>query len=161
MSGVAVVGGGHNGLVAAAYLARSGLDVTVFEARDQVGGCASTVDALGVRVNICNCDHVMVRSTPIVSELDLSAHGLTYLDLEPHSLNLTWAGYPPWFGFHDVDATLDSISRSYPGQVAGYRRWVDDALPVVDLVRQVTNDVRLCNHRQAKHSNQIMPTHPM
>ena len=40
---VVVVGGGHNGLICAAYLARAGLQVTVVEARSTVGGCASTV----------------------------------------------------------------------------------------------------------------------
>ena len=48
---VIVLGGGHNGLVCAAYLARSGLDVTVVERREMVGGCAVTetvdVDGLG------------------------------------------------------------------------------------------------------------------
>src|SRR5437660_8271041 len=79
-----IVGGGHNGLVCAAYLAKAGLDVLVLEARDSVGGCASTVAALdGARVNICNCDHTMVLGTPIVEELDLAAHGLRYLPLDP------------------------------------------------------------------------------
>jgi len=46
---VAVVGAGHNGQICAAYLARAGLDVVLLEARGSVGGCASTVAALGAR----------------------------------------------------------------------------------------------------------------
>ncbi|MGA1437785.1 MAG: FAD-dependent oxidoreductase, partial [Ilumatobacteraceae bacterium] len=57
-----VVGGGHNGLIAAAYLARAGVETLLVEARDHVGGCASTVTDLGARFNICNCDHTMIRA---------------------------------------------------------------------------------------------------
>ena len=83
-----VVGGGHNGLICGAYLARAGMRTVVLEARSTAGGCASTVDALGARVNICNCDHNVFRTTPIADELDLARHGLRYLDVEPAQVNL-------------------------------------------------------------------------
>src|SRR5688500_5096526 len=86
-----VVGAGHNGLVCAAYLARAGVRTVLVEARDAVGGCASTVDAVGARVNICNCEHVAVRSVPLIEELDLARHGLRYVDLDLTSVALSWA----------------------------------------------------------------------
>ena len=67
---IIVVGGGHNGLICAAYLARAGHDTLLVEARDAVGGCASTVDALGARFNICNCDHTFIRAMPIIDDLE-------------------------------------------------------------------------------------------
>ena len=138
---VAVVGAGHNGLICAAYLARAGLDVVLLEARGSVGGCASTVDALGVRVNACNCDHISIRSTPVLEELGLHEHGLRYIDVDPAQLSMLWEDGRPWFLFHDVERTLDALRIAHPGEVDGYRRYMEMAVPVARLLLEVALEV--------------------
>lgn len=139
MHDVAVVGAGHNGLICAAYLARTGLDVVVLESRPSTGGCSATVEALGARVNVCNCDHIMVRSTPIVDELDLEQHGLRYLESDPAQLALPWGGGAPWFLFREVERTLDSLRAAHPSEVESYRRYLRAALPAAQLVIELAN----------------------
>lgn len=131
---VVVIGAGHNGLVTAAYLAQAGLSVALFEARPTVGGCSSSERMGNASVNICNCDHITFRTTPIMEELDLANHGLRYLDVEPNQLNLDWGGGPAWAISHSVETTLEILAHTYPDQVEGYRRYVADALPVAQLV---------------------------
>lgn len=73
---VVVVGGGHNGLVCAAYLARGGKDVTVLEAAEEVGGAAVTREfAPGFRVSACA--HLLnLLDASVADELRLASHGL-------------------------------------------------------------------------------------
>jgi phytoene dehydrogenase-like protein len=137
MADVIVVGAGHNGLICAAYLARAGLDTLLVEARPEVGGCASTVSDLGARFNICNCDHTMVRAMPVIDELELAGHGLRYLEAGAAFVNVFRDGTAPWASFHDQERQLDALARTHPGQVDGYRRYLDDALPVAALIVEI------------------------
>ena len=134
---VIVVGAGHNGLICAAYLARSGLDVLVLDARPNVGGCASTVSDLGARFNICNCDHTMVRAMPIADELDLASFGLTYVEPDVTGVHRFHDGSDPWLFIHDTEAHLDALARTHPHAVDGYRRYLDDAIPVAELALDI------------------------
>jgi phytoene dehydrogenase-like protein len=129
-----VVGAGHNGLVTAAYLARAGMRTALVEARAAVGGTAASEGFAGATVNICNCDHITFRTTPVIDELRLGEFGLHYLDVDPAQVCLAWSGGPPWAQFHDVERTLDSLRATYPDEVDGYRRYVKAALPAVDMV---------------------------
>lgn len=71
-----VIGGGHNGLACAAYLARSGRKVLVLEARERVGGGAATEEiAPGYRAPVCA--HLLHHLHPAIEkDLGLAGHGL-------------------------------------------------------------------------------------
>jgi phytoene dehydrogenase-like protein len=135
-----VVGAGHNGLVCAAYLARAGLRTLLVEARSAVGGTAASEPFGGGTVNICNCDHITFRTTPVIEELGLADHGLRYLDVEPAQMNMAWDGGPAWALYKDLDRTLDSIAHTYPGEVDGYRRYLKAAAPAVQLVFEAASE---------------------
>lgn len=135
-----VIGAGHNGLVCAAYLARGGLRTLLVEARHDVGGTAASEPFAGATVNICNCDHTMFRTTPVIEDLRLADHGLRYLDVDPSQINMAWDGGPAWVLSRDVDATLESIAATYPREVDGYRRYLRATLPAVRMVLDAAND---------------------
>ena len=78
-----MVGGGHNGLTAAAYLARAGLSTLVLERREIVGGCCVTEEiAPGCRVSTTSYIASMLRPE-VISELRLPDYGLRMIPCDP------------------------------------------------------------------------------
>ena len=77
-----VIGGGHNGLTAAAYLARAGRKVLVLERRHLVGGAAVTEEVFpGFKFSVCSYVVSLLRPE-IIRELQLAKHGLEILPLD-------------------------------------------------------------------------------
>ncbi len=77
-----MIGGGHNGLVSAAYLARAGKKVLVLERRHVLGGAAVTEEVFpGFRFSVCSYVVSLLRPE-IIRELDLPRHGLEILPLD-------------------------------------------------------------------------------
>ena len=77
-----VIGGGHNGLVNAAYLAKAGKKVLVLERRHIVGGAACTEEIFpGFKFSVCSYVVSLLRPE-VIRELDLPRHGLEILPLD-------------------------------------------------------------------------------
>jgi phytoene dehydrogenase-like protein len=77
-----IVGGGHNGLVCAAYLAAAGLKVTVLERRAVVGGAAVTEEFHPGFRNSVAAYTVSLLNPQVIRDLDLPAHGLRIVERE-------------------------------------------------------------------------------
>ncbi len=99
---VVVIGGGHNGLTSAFYLARAGLKTLVLERREVLGGCAVTeeIDAAkapGCRVSTASYMASMLRPE-VIRDLALDRHGLRMVAAEPTVQAVTPDGVVlPWW----------------------------------------------------------------
>jgi phytoene dehydrogenase-like protein len=80
MTSAVVVGGGPNGLAAAITLARAGVEVTVLEAADEIGGGVRSGEAIvpGLVHDHCAAIHPMAVGSAFLADLDLARHGLRW-----------------------------------------------------------------------------------
>src|SRR5436190_2383405 len=98
---VIIVGGGHNGLACAAYLARAGRKVLVLERRERVGGAAMSEEVFpGFRFSVFSYVVSLLRPE-IIRELELARHGLHILPLESTLTPLQSGDYLAQWSDHD------------------------------------------------------------
>jgi len=113
---VVVVGGGHNGLVAAGLLAKRGARVVVCERRPVVGGAAITEQPWGPEFNVTALSYVVSLMPPeIAQELDLARHG--YKVFPQHDY------FAPHVDGRYLQMTPESIARFSRADVAAFARW--------------------------------------
>src|SRR6201996_6498624 len=117
-----VIGGGHNGLVAAAYLAKQGLDTLVCERREVTGGAAVSEHPFGPEYTVTSLSYVVSLLPPgLVRDLQLDRHGYHVYPqgpyFAPHAdgqyLRLTEGPAPP-------DAQINKVSPADADAYDGY-----------------------------------------
>ncbi len=109
---VIVVGGGHNGLICAAYLARAGLEVLVIEGEGRIGGGTATSELTlpGYRHNTCANYFHGFGTFPISRDLELDRYGFDYIVPEVQQAYL-FGDDRALVVHRDLDATLSSVGR--------------------------------------------------
>lgn len=119
-----IIGTGHNGLVAAAYLARHGLATLSIERSDRIGGACITDEIMpGYRVSGAAQVLGMLRPQ-VVQDLELERHGLRYRLREPE----VFVPFPDGrhlFLYSEAAKTKASIARLAPQDVAAYDAYDD------------------------------------
>ena len=120
MRDVVVVGGGHNGLVAACYLARAGLDVLVVEQSDRLGGGSRTDELVpGHRFDTHSAAHNLVQASGVLEDLRLAELGLRYVEMDPFSVSVGLDGSIIRFS-RSVERTVASIAEVAPEDADRY-----------------------------------------
>jgi phytoene dehydrogenase-like protein len=118
-----IVGGGHNGLVCAAYLSKAGLNVLLLERRGILGGACVTEELFpGYRFSACSylC-HLLQRK--VIEDLALRQHDFYVYHLNPSRFQ----PFPDGRGllvWDEIERTQEEIGRFSKHDAAAYPRWV-------------------------------------
>src|SRR5437016_13222133 len=126
---VVVAGGGHNALVAAAYLTRAGFECCVLDTRPSMGGDTATEELTlpGFLHDSCSTAHNLIQASPTLreDELHLGDYGLQYLRPDP----VVHIPFPDgsWITqWHDLNRTCDELARFSRHDANAYRRLISD-----------------------------------
>lgn len=118
-----VVGAGHNGLVAAAYLARAGLDVLVLEQNERIGGAVMSAEVTrpGFVHDLFATNQNLFLGSPAFAELgdDLARHGLSFATTDRPYAN-AYPGGRSLRVYQDAARTRDGLAAHSPADAAGW-----------------------------------------
>jgi phytoene dehydrogenase-like protein len=136
MSDIVIIGGGHNGLTCAFYLARQGLKVTVLEKRDVVGGAAVTEEFHPGFRNSVAAYTVSLLNPKIIADLDLHRHGLKIVERRASN----------FLPVSDSDSLVTGEGRTH-AEVARFSQrdadWLDAYNDRLDAIADVLRDIVL------------------
>ena len=131
-----IIGGGHNGLVCAYYLARAGLRVRVCERRHVVGGAAVTEEFYpGFRNSVASYT-VSLLNPAVIQEMGLAAHGLKILNRPLSNFLPTDDGryLKIGGGLHETQAEIRKFSHADAERLPAYYERIDR---VADVLRKI------------------------
>ena len=137
---VIIIGGGHNGLVCSCYLARAGMNVTILEKRDIVGGAAITEEFHPGFRNSAASYTVSLLHPKVIEDLNLASHGLKILERRinnylPLMDNDSFIAYP------DSKKLAEEVARFSKKDALAlkvYFQKLDDVLPVIKDIMMMT-----------------------
>jgi phytoene dehydrogenase-like protein len=135
MTPVVIIGGGHNGLVAACYLAKAGLKPLVLERSSQVGGGAITTE-ISPGFLCPTLSHDVLLHDQIVAEMELQRHGLELLPTDADVCAVSLNGHPLVLWNSDR-RTAEGLRARHPHDAnafLGFRSGLDSAVGVLDDV---------------------------
>ncbi len=126
---IVIAGGGHNSLVAAAYLAKAGYRTLVLEARETIGGNTATEELTlpGFLHDTCSSAHNLIQASPTLrrNELGLDSYGLEYLHPDP----VVHVPFPDgtWLTqWRDLDRTCEEFGKFSARDARAFRSMMAD-----------------------------------
>ena len=130
---VAILGGGHNGLTTACYLAKAGLNVVVVERHDYVGGAAVSRE-IHPGWTYSNCSYVCSLLRPeIFRDLELAKHGLQII---PYEGSATMLDNGDFYGsYNDYDLNYRSMSKFSAKDAESYDRFSRDVMRQCKIIK--------------------------
>src|ERR1700678_3515258 len=134
---ILALGAGHNGLVAAAYLAKAGKKVLVLERKPWPGGGVVTreMNTPGYWHDEHSSVHIMIQGNPMIrrDELELqSKFGLKYKYGIPYAM--IFPDQSTLIAYQDLDKTCEGIARISPKDAETYRRFAKRAMGVLPMI---------------------------